>query len=220
MLTMKKIQRVLSALFLYTFAAAIFAGALFADDSGDERVVEIQEYKCLMCDVDVITFVPDALDRKEHMERDYQVKEWFMLKDSSKPFIEYKDCKLGGHIFEKKGSKKIISPIDVYKLIDSFIVLRSGGTINSAIQEVECALCGKKDFWCFEGDDMDLYKIIRLDSRLNVWCMKGGSQISECNRDLIEGCPQSKAHIFRTRAVRSTSSYSIAKNLSKFFFSN
>lgn len=193
----------------------------YAADSGAENVVEVQEYKCLACDTVVFTFCPDDIDadlKKDYKDANYQDNNWLTLKDPGRSFIRHKPCRNGGHIFDKRGSAKKVSPEDVYKNIEKFIVLKNGGALNTSIQELQCVGCGKSDFWSFMGDDLDQFAELNLTIPQNVWNIKNGSRIPDCNTQYIKSLPAAKTHLFKTKIIKSTKSYDLGK-ISSFYYS-
>ena len=211
--------------FLKCLAVVFVLGALFFVQTSTAYAayacVEVYKFKCLMCDIEVYTFAPDNLEPKDgkQKEKSFQKSEWFMLSDYSKAFIDYKNCKNNqGHVFDKKGSSTI-SPKDVSKYRNQFVVLKNGSNINGrGIEQVKCMSCGKSDFLGFAGDGMGMERLVLMTSKLELDHMNGSGSISECGTQLVFGFNAAKAHLFKDVKVGSMSSYQIAKNFSILYY--
>jgi len=185
------------AVFL-VFGAALFVqfNAAYAADTGDEKVVQIIEYKCLLCNKDFFTFDPDDIDgglKGDHKMANYQQANWIQFNGSKNPIRKCEKDPRGAHILDKKRNLTV-SPKDIFQYAStgSLIVLKSGGAaIKSKLTSWMCHVCGRKG-WCFLGDDMDQGAPVDFTKKLEVRKFSDNSQIAECKWKGFNG----KSHVF------------------------
>ena len=184
---------------LKCLAAALAAGVVFllgmpgaeASDIGDERVIPVNEYQCLLCDVRCYTFAPDSLDpddNRNNKEFSYQQANWRILGESKSqvPKCGKDPLKEGAHIFDKNGSFTI-SPSDIARYVREkrMVVLTNGGDLKIKAATWVCAVCNRTGF-CFMGDDMDQASPVNFQIKTGIFKLSDGSQIGDCKWEGVE----------------------------------
>ncbi|WP_133958765.1 hypothetical protein [Aminivibrio pyruvatiphilus] len=205
----------------FIFTALLF-GALpaFAKDSGDERVIEVIRWECFVCGKQYFTFAPDDIGGKtkaEHKIPDYQQKNWVMFSDPGKSISKCPKSGDDAHMFFKKEEFKT-SPYIVHERKNDYVVLKNGGPIKTKIKKWRCGLC-KKDGFCFDGDDMDLWEGLIFKNPQKVFNMGSGSSIPVCNFKLITG-EELKCHMVTLDSAKNYPSIEIAKLMSNLWYSD
>jgi len=79
-------------------------------------------------------------------------------------------------------------------------------------------LC-KKDGFCFDGDDMDLWEGLIFKNPQKVFNMGSGSSIPVCNFKLITG-EELKCHMVTLDSAKNYPSIEIAKLMSNLWYSD
>lgn len=213
----------LRGLLFASVCAAVFAAAqpAFAEDSGEERVVPINKWKCAGCGWTAFTFDPDDIGLKAKSDNkvpSYQQSNWVMFYDSSRPVPKCQKSRNGAHLFDKSGSA-MESPATIRKTYKDFIVLKSGSAMKVKIAQIICAICRKNDFYFFHGDDGDMYGRIPLGEANQVFNMQNGSQVGACKSWKVGGM-QSSRHMFHTQKTTEMKSIDLAKMIAKLWYSN
>lgn len=191
-----------------------------AEDSGDENVVPVTEWKCWNCDKQFFTFQSDdiAADSKlEHKDFAYQQKAWVLLSNPGTPLPKCEKVKDGAHCFDKVRDFNT-SPYTIMQRRSSYIVLKEGGqAIKARLIKLKCigATCGYTA-WCFDGDDLDLDRAFVINNKNVVrYFMNSGTKVGECGVKLyykgeVTSMPW---HLFGSVGYMNPTSYGLAQNL-------
>ena len=199
-LQVKMATKFLAAAFIgvLILGAALFVqpNAAYAADTGDEKVVAIIEYKCLLCNKDFFTFDPDDIDgalKGDFKMVNFQQANWIQFNGGRNPIRKCEKDPGGAHIMNRKRSF-IVSPKEIYKYAStgSLLAMKSGGAaIKSKLIRWNCYICGRKG-WCFQGDDMDQGAPVDFTKKMEVRKFSDNSQIAECKWKGFSG----RSHIF------------------------
>ena len=188
---MKKHLRCLAAAFVLAAAFFVPMPAANASDIGDERVIPVSEFQCLMCNVRYYTFAPDSLDPddiRDNKEYSYQARNWRLLNESKAQVPKCAKDPLGegAHIFDKNGTHNA-SPSDIARHIREkrMIALQNGGDLRIRYGRWVCAVCDRTGF-CFMGDDMDQASPVNFQIKTGIFRLSDGGQIGECKWEGVE----------------------------------
>lgn len=215
---MKKRTMLFLILLLFLFAGAV--NNAVAQDSGEERTIDVTEWQCWLCENPYFTFAPDDINSKtkpQNKEFSYQQNTWRILKNGS----TIRKCEKspdGAHIMVKKNDYKTSAYIIMLKA-ESYIVVRGGSAIKTPINLVQCTGC-KKTAYCFKGDDLDEWGFLSLNKSTQVYAMKSATRISPCEKIMLPFGYKLNPHLFGVTDTRTMSSEAILQNYSSFLCSD
>ncbi len=203
---------------LFLFAGVVNNAA--AQDSGEERTIDVTEWQCWLCGKPYFTFVPDniaANAKPQNKEFSFQQNTWRMLKDGS-TIRKCGKAPDGAHMMVKKNDLKTAAYIIMLKA-ESYIVVRGGSAIKTPINLVQCVGC-KKTAYSFQGDDLDEWGFLSLNKVTQVYAMKGATRIGACDKILLPFGYKLNPHLFGVTTTKTMSSEAILQNYSSFLCSD
>lgn len=203
---------------LFLFAGAVNNAA--AQDSGEERTIDVTEWQCWLCGKQFFTLTPDDINastKPQHKEFNFQQATWRILKDGS-TIRKCEKAHDGAHIMLKKRDFQTSGYI-VMTNAERYIVVRGASAIRTPINVVQCVGC-QKTALCFKGDDLDEWGFLSLNKVTNVFAMKSGSKIGSCDKITLPGMTKLVPHLFNVRTTKSMSSEAILQSYSSFLCSD
>ena len=203
--------------FLFFWVLTLFLAmgtTLYADDSGEELSIPVQQWRCDLCNMEVFTFEPDDIgcesQKSEHKDVRYQQKNWRRLKDPGASIAKCTKAD-GAHLFRKKQSFKT-SAMKIAQQINSYVVSQESRDLKAILMSVRCGSCGLQAK-CFVGDDLDSYSTLKLTEKLHLFYVYDKSSVQPCKGKLASG-RDCQAHIFLVdRKLSVNSSYELARQL-------
>lgn len=216
---MKKFCLSLAAIFVAFLAFAALPA--HASDSGEEKVVPVIQWQCSACGKEAFTFDPDDIGGKTKPDNKvvkYQQENWALLSDTGKPISKCSRSSDGAHSFDKKQTFNT-SPSTIFQRREYYIVLKSGGGgIKAKVQNWRCGLCGVEGY-CFLGDDLDQYKMENMFKSANVFNLRTGNRISDCNfKSIFFG--DIKHHVMKEISSGNPSSINLGRDISRMWYSD
>ena len=190
---------------LFLFAGAVNNAA--AQDSGEERTIDVTEWQCWLCGKQFFTLTPDDINantKPQHKEFNFQQATWRILKDGS-TIRKCEKAHDGAHIMLKKRDFQTSGYI-VMTNAERYIVVRGASAIRTPINVVQCVGC-QKTALCFKGDDLDEWGFLSLNKVTNVFAMKSGSKIGSCDKITLPGMTKLVPHLFNVRTTKSICSF-------------
>jgi hypothetical protein len=220
-------KRVLTMLVMLALLAAGFAVPASAKDSGDEKVIPMKRWQCLLCDKSFWTFSSDLLEafpgRSCLKDGAFQQSNFMYFHDKSRPIEKCTKFKDGGHIFAYKEYTNV-SPKWLCEHRKEIIVLKDGNSNTVKIDKIQCALCGIVRY-CFNGDDLDQYDFLEIKVQAPLWTMDNNASFPPCNKWYISDGKNNripiKHHLFsQISTFTPSSAYNIAEHIGYIIFSD
>lgn len=212
-------KRTMLFLILLLFLLAGGVSNVAAQDSGEERTIDVTVWKCWQCGQPYYTFAPDDIAGAKTQNKDFNFQKaaWRILKNGS-PIKKCEKSPDGAHFMEKKGDIKT-SGLDIMRKAESYIVVRGGSAIKAPILIVRCAGCGK-GACCFKGDDLDEWESFSLTKVSHVYAMKSASPIGSCDKILLPIGHKLTPHLFGVETAKSMKSEEILEKYGSFLCSD